>query len=58
MSDVKARLADGRQVIIEMQVLNVAGFEQRILLNAAKSYSMQLQKLYFCAPYRVTLGYF
>lgn len=35
--DVKAGLADGRRVIIEMQVLNVAGFEQRILLNAAKS---------------------
>lgn len=42
--DVKARLADGRQVIIEMQVLNVQGFEQRILFNAAKSYSQQLQK--------------
>ncbi len=42
--DVKARLADGRQVIIEMQVLNVQGFEQRILFNAAKSYSLQLQK--------------
>lgn len=42
--DVKARLADGRQVIIEMQVLNVKGFEQRILYNAAKSYSQQLQK--------------
>ena len=42
--DVKAHLADGRQVIIEMQVLNVAGFEQRILLNAAKSYSLQLQQ--------------
>jgi predicted transposase/invertase (TIGR01784 family) len=42
--DVKARLADGRQVIIEMQVLNVQGFEQRILFNAAKSYSLQLHK--------------
>jgi predicted transposase/invertase (TIGR01784 family) len=42
--DVKARLANGRQVIIEMQVLNVKGFEQRILFNAAKSYSLQLQK--------------
>jgi predicted transposase/invertase (TIGR01784 family) len=42
--DVKAKLADGRQVIIEMQVLNVHGFEQRILFNAAKSYSQQLQK--------------
>jgi predicted transposase/invertase (TIGR01784 family) len=42
--DVKAKLADGRQVIIEMQVLNVQGFEQRILYNAAKAYSLQLQK--------------
>lgn len=42
--DVKARLADGRQIIIEMQMLNVPGFEQRILFNAAKSYSAQLQK--------------
>ena len=29
--DVKATLADGGQVIVEMQVLNVKGFEQRIL---------------------------
>jgi len=42
--DVKARLADGRQVIIEMQVLNVPGFEQRILYNAAKCYSLQLEE--------------
>ena len=42
--DVKATLADGRQVIIEMQVLNVQGFEQRILYNAAKSYSRQLRE--------------
>jgi predicted transposase/invertase (TIGR01784 family) len=42
--DVKAMLADGRQVIIEMQVLNVDGFEQRILYNAAKSYSRQLNE--------------
>jgi predicted transposase/invertase (TIGR01784 family) len=42
--DVKAVLADGRQVIIEMQVLNVDGFEQRILYNAAKCYSRQLNE--------------
>jgi len=42
--DVKATLADGREVIIEMQVLNVKGFEQRILYNAAKSYSRQLRE--------------
>ena len=40
--DVKARLSNGATVIIEMQVLNVRGFEQRVLYNAAKSYSSQL----------------
>ena len=42
--DVKAVLANGKHVIIEMQVLNVEGFEQRILYNAAKQYSSQLHK--------------
>jgi predicted transposase/invertase (TIGR01784 family) len=42
--DVKAVLNDGSQVIIEMQVLNHAGFEQRVLYNAAKNYSQQLKK--------------
>ena len=42
--DVKAVLRDGRRVIIEMQVLNVEGFEKRILYNAAKTYSQELQK--------------
>ncbi len=40
--DVKANLSNGSRVIIEMQVLSVKGFEQRILYNAAKSYSAQL----------------
>lgn len=40
--DVRARLQDGRMVIIEMQVLNLDGFEKRILYNAAKAYSTQL----------------
>ncbi|MEL6384796.1 MAG: Rpn family recombination-promoting nuclease/putative transposase, partial [Cyanobacteria bacterium J06626_18] len=40
--DVKALLKDGTQVIVEMQVLNVEGFEKRILYNAAKTYSTQL----------------
>ncbi len=40
--DVKARLKDGTLVIIEMQVLNLAGFEKRILYNAAKGYVLQL----------------
>jgi predicted transposase/invertase (TIGR01784 family) len=46
--DIKARIIDpnhnARSVIIEMQVLNVVGFEKRILYNAAKSYSTQLTR--------------
>jgi predicted transposase/invertase (TIGR01784 family) len=41
--DIKAQLVTGETVIIEMQVLNVEGFEKRILYNAAKAYSMQLK---------------
>jgi predicted transposase/invertase (TIGR01784 family) len=40
--DVKATLKDGKTVIIEMQVLNVLGFEKRVLYNAAKAFSIQL----------------
>ncbi len=42
--DVKAKINDHETVIIEMQVLNLEGFEKRVLYNAAKSYSMQLVK--------------
>jgi predicted transposase/invertase (TIGR01784 family) len=42
--DVKAILNDNTKVIIEMQVLNVASFEKRILYNAAKNYSSQLKE--------------
>ena len=42
--DVRAKLTDQTTVIIEMQVLNVEGFEKRILYNAAKAYSMQLKE--------------
>ncbi len=42
--DVKAKLSDGTLVIIEMQVLNVEGFEKRVLYNEAKSYPAQLVK--------------
>lgn len=42
--DVKAVLSNGTKVIIEMQVLNVEGFEKRVLYNAAKLYSTQLKK--------------
>ena len=41
--DVKATISDGQTVIIEMQVLNVEGFEQRVLYNAAKAFSTQLK---------------
>jgi predicted transposase/invertase (TIGR01784 family) len=41
--DVKATINDNSTVIIEMQVLNVEGFEKRILYNAAKAYSNQLR---------------
>ena len=44
--DVKATISNDEgedtSVIIEMQVLNVEGFEKRILYNAAKAYSNQL----------------
>ncbi|GBO56437.1 cold-shock DEAD-box protein A [Pseudanabaena sp. lw0831] len=40
--DVKATLDNETKVIIEMQVLNIEGFEKRILYNAAKTYSIQL----------------
>lgn len=42
--DVKAKLSNGTWVIIEMQVLNVEGFEKRVLYNATKTYSAQLNK--------------
>ena len=41
--DVKAKLVDGQTVIIEMQVLNVLGFKKRVLYNAAKAFSTQLE---------------
>ena len=41
--DVKAKLKDGTLVIIEMQVLNVESFGKRILYNASKAYSLQLE---------------
>jgi predicted transposase/invertase (TIGR01784 family) len=42
--DVKTVLDDDTKVIIEMQVLNHAGFEKRVLYNAAKNYSVQLNR--------------
>ena len=40
--DVRVRDEQGRSYIIEMQVLNVDGFEKRVLYNACKSYAGQL----------------
>ena len=40
--DVKAKLHDRTTVVVEMQVLNVFGFEKRVLYNAAKFYATQL----------------
>ena len=42
--DITAQLRTGETVVIEMQVLNVAGFEKRILYNAAKTYSIELNE--------------
>jgi predicted transposase/invertase (TIGR01784 family) len=41
--DVKATITGNKTVIIEMQVLNVLGFEKRVLYNAAKAFSIQLK---------------
>jgi predicted transposase/invertase (TIGR01784 family) len=40
--DVKATITGNKTVIIEMQVLNVLGFEKWVLYNAAKAFSIQL----------------
>ena len=40
--DVRVRDENGRSYVVEMQVLNVPGFEKRILYNACKAYVNQL----------------
>ena len=42
--DVKAQLDDNSKVIIEMQVIHHTAFDKRVLYNAAKNYSVQLNK--------------
>ena len=42
--DVKAKINQGKTVIIEMQVLNVSAFAKRVIYNAAKTYVTQLGK--------------
>ncbi|NEQ41875.1 MAG: Rpn family recombination-promoting nuclease/putative transposase [Okeania sp. SIO3I5] len=41
--DVKAVLADGKIVLIEMQVSSMTGFNKRVLYNMVKGYVNQLQ---------------
>ena len=40
--DVKCRDARGTHYVVEMQVLNVEGFEKRVVYNLAKAYTSQL----------------
>jgi len=40
--DVKCRDASGRTYVVEMQVLNVEGFEKRVVYNGSKAYVSQL----------------
>lgn len=42
--DVRARDERGKQYVIEIQVLNVPGFEKRVLYNACKAYSGQIAR--------------
>ena len=41
--DVKCIDAQGRHYVVEMQVLNVEGFEKRVVYNASKAYVLQLR---------------
>ncbi len=41
--DVKCKDALGRRFVVEMQVLNVEGFEKRVVYNVAKAYTLQLR---------------
>ena len=41
--DVKCTDVAGRRFLVEMQVLNVEGFEKRVVYNASKAYVMQLR---------------
>lgn len=42
--DVKCKDAKGTSYVVEMQVLNVEGFEKRVVYNVAKAYTSQLSK--------------
>jgi predicted transposase/invertase (TIGR01784 family) len=42
--DIKAKDTQGNYFVVEMQVLNVEGFEKRVLYNACKAYAGQLDQ--------------
>jgi predicted transposase/invertase (TIGR01784 family) len=42
--DIKAKDTEGNHFVVEMQVLNVEGFEKRVLYNACKAYAGQLDQ--------------
>jgi predicted transposase/invertase (TIGR01784 family) len=42
--DVKCVDAQGTRYVVEMQVLNVEGFEKRVVYNVAKAYTHQLKR--------------
>lgn len=42
--DIKAKDDQGNYYVVEMQVLNVEGFEKRVLYNACKAYAGQLDQ--------------
>ncbi len=44
--DVRCRAADGRQFIVEMQMLWTESFQQRVLFNASKAYVRQIRPGY------------
>ncbi|MCP4546690.1 MAG: hypothetical protein GY835_09535, partial [bacterium] len=41
--DVRCIDEQGTQYIVEMQLFNVAGFEERIIYNASKAFTLQLK---------------
>jgi predicted transposase/invertase (TIGR01784 family) len=42
--DVRCTDSEGRQFLVEMQLFWYTAFKKRVLLNAAKAYSMQMEK--------------
>ena len=42
--DGRARDESGKSYIIEMQLLNISGFEKQILYNACKAYTGQIKR--------------